>query len=104
MKEMVEEECKKKNITFSSLRKILSDHSRPPSGHDETVCRHTDSRLFDTLSSVYLNPKEMKIGVSDGNPCQGAPLRSYNVAFNYKIPNFRYLRRDSKEDFYDPLF
>ncbi len=103
MREMVEEECKRKKITNASLRKILSDHTRPPNGLNETICRHTHA-LFDTLSSVYINPQEMKFAVSDGNPCLNYPIRNYNVAFKYEIPPIRYLRRNSKEDFYDPLF
>jgi hypothetical protein len=51
-----------------------------------------------------MNPQELKIAVSDGNPCLNNPIRKFNVSFNYDVPNIRYLRRDSEEEFYDPLF
>lgn len=103
MRELIEEESKKSKITVGSLSKIMSDHKRPPDGVDETICRHS-KELFETLSTVYMNPQEMKIAVSDGNPCLNNPLRKFQVSFKYTMPDIRYLRRDSQEDFYGPLF
>jgi len=103
MRELIEEECKKSKITIGSLHKIMSDHKRPPSEVNETICRHSND-LFETLSTIYMNPQDMKIAVSDGNPCINNPIRKFKVNFKYTVPNIRFLRRDSKEDFYDPLF
>jgi predicted choloylglycine hydrolase len=102
-RELFEAESKRNKITIGSLHTVMSDHKRPPNGVDESVCRHSNA-LFETLSTVYMNPQELKIAVSDGNPCLNNPIRKFNVSFNYDVPNIRYLRRDSEEEFYDPLF
>jgi predicted choloylglycine hydrolase len=102
MSELVERESNHKSISIKSLHKIMSDHKRPPTNHDETICRHSE-KLYKTLSTVYFNPKKMKISIQNGNPCGDAPLESYKVEFNYKIQNIRYLRRIQDVSFYDRL-
>ncbi|MBN2155638.1 MAG: hypothetical protein JW776_06325 [Candidatus Lokiarchaeota archaeon] len=102
MRELMEDQAGRRLITASSLREAVSDHQRPPNEMDETVCRHSNN-LFKTLSSVYINPRKMRISFQDGNPCSNSPLRKFKVQFNYRMPNIRYLRRDSDENFYDRL-
>jgi predicted choloylglycine hydrolase len=103
MKQLSEEYSMRRKQNLEVLREIMSDHKRPPNGLNETICRHTKG-LFETLSTVYMYPRKLKIAVSDGNPCNDSPTRNYDVKFNYKMPKIRYLRKDSEEDFFDPLF
>ncbi len=103
MHELMEEYVKRRRPNLEVLREIMSDHKRAPSGMDESICRHTN-KLFETLSTVYMYPKKLKIAVSDGNPCSNSPTQNFDVKFDYEMSNIRYLRQNSDEDFYDPLF
>jgi len=102
MRELIEEQANRRILSTSSLREAMSDHQKPPNNLDETVCRHSQ-QLYKTLSTVYINPLKMRMDLQNGNPCSNAPLQKYKVEFNYRMPNIRYLRRESTEEIFDPL-
>lgn len=99
LKDLVE---KTGNIDIGDLRAILSDHGDLGEGGDTTICRHAE--YWKTLSSVYMEPKNNRIFVNEGNPCSGSELKEYELEFDYKIPNIRFQRRNNPHfPFFNPV-
>ncbi len=58
----------KEKFNGVELKKILRDHNGTVSGNDDTLCRH--SKNIGTTASAIFYPKQRKVEVLFGNPCE----------------------------------
>lgn len=60
---------KRSKVSVADLEAIAKDHDGKESGDGNTICRHHEAMM--TLASLILVPKEGKVLVCDGSPCEG---------------------------------